>query len=114
MVGYENEVLMSEVGQVQAYKDRIDEMDGITLNLAQLEKTNARCRLRSPHQGSWNCRIVRSGACLALWVWRLLYVCMCIVCVTLCVLYVPCLSYLKTTSSYVRKCVISCHVTGYV
>lgn len=46
-VGYENEVLAGEVSQVQAYKDRIDEMDSMTLHTAHLEKTNARCRLRT-------------------------------------------------------------------
>lgn len=46
-VGYENEVLAGEVSQVQAYKDRIDEMDSMTLHAAHLEKTNARCGLRT-------------------------------------------------------------------
>ena len=62
VVGYENEVLMSEVAQVQAYRDRIDEMDGISLNIAQLEKTNARCRLCSAHQSGLHCRGMQSSA----------------------------------------------------
>lgn len=41
--GYENEVLVSQVSQMQTYKDRIDEMDSVTLHAAQLEQMNARC-----------------------------------------------------------------------
>ena len=41
--GYENEVLAGQVSQMQSYKDRIDEMDSMTLHTAQLEQTNARC-----------------------------------------------------------------------
>ena len=49
-IGYENEVLRAEVSQVQVYKDRIDEMDSMTLKMAQLEKTNTRYRpLLPPH-----------------------------------------------------------------
>ena len=50
--GYENEVLVSQVSQMQSYQDRIDEMDSMTLHAAQLEQTNARCAVQStlPHR----------------------------------------------------------------
>ena len=127
---------MSEVAQVQAYRDRIDEMDGISLNIAQLEKTNARCRLRSSHQSGLHCGGMQSLV-HALRVWRVLCV-HCVRCVVslasqplpsalllLCnrggkglvretsmlyVLYAHCspTDYLKPTSFL---CVISCRVT---